>query len=1319
MLNSCKLLLLCALSTLTGTASAQATYLGTVLSTTNRHDEYLGTDLAFNASGTLAEADGQNVYRTFPGGQRTRVYGGAYNAVAIDNANNVYVNKATNLYQIHPDNTISVIDLSPSGLGVTLAAYCQGIDDIDPLYHCDSNYPADYLTTDPSGNVYLAFAELNEIIEAPTNGTPPFTLLSGLNFVTSITTDSAGNLYILDPDDNQILVQQPNGNQYSISPPGLLLQGLPDPNFPGSDFFFGQAASIAVDSHGAVYVGGYVGGQWTARIAPDLQNFTMLPTTGGSRYLAVDPGDKLWLVNGNNGLIEFDPYGIDFGQLPVGTASATAQTYFAIPPGAKAGPITAFTGGYAIGGNNHVKQPYESIGTTCAPGPTSQWDSNPSPEVCTAQVTFTPQVPGVADGQLTAVYEDLSTGAFSFAASVPMQGTGLGGQVAFQPPTPVTTIIPLSSSLTAKPSQIASDGAGVLYVAVPAENEVLAILPNGTVSPVSTAPYTLSKPQGVAVDGQGDLFIADTGNSRIVEVAFETASAISDDYYASLSTVSVLQTAGITLLSPGELTLDSHGNLYIANTGSNEIDEVTPYGTTRILAGNLSDLTSLLSDASGNLYFLSQSGLQELAASTSTPTPVPGGSNLSQPLDLAIDASGSLLVADYDLGVVTINPTGAPNNVGSSTSGSSTNLPLNFYAAQSIALTKGKVVVGGPGTPPGSTGTVLFSYDRTAVPNLTFQNTTKGQVSVDSPQTLAILNVGNQPFGYEISFPPDFPGGTLTSSDCFTSVYLLAANHCLVPVNFKPTTTGNLAESITMLFNPGTETSYTQTIPVSGSANDGNLPQTISFGGRGSPPFSYNYAAAPYLLKGTSTSGLPLTVTVLSGPADFGGAPTASVNGSAEMHVQGAGTVVLLATQAGNATYAPAASVQITVTINPSPIYPYISSVTQVYGSSQPQFVDFGLGLVNPTDQVQLVVTGGATAASPVGNYHVTLGLSGPAAASYVLETKTATLQVTPAPLSIGVAPASKLYGAALPAFSPTFTGLVNGDQVTTSFSTTATTASPVASYPVTPTATGSALQNYTPTLTPGTLLVRPAPLTVAANNISIPYGTSPPSFTATITGLLNGDLAAQAYSGQPSLTTQATAASQPGVYAIVGKLGTLTSSNYLFTFADGLLTIQQTIPLVFLAGDGSVASTATSGAANSNAVAGGGTGAAVDSSGYLWSIGSGGGSLSRFNLAGSLVQSYTGLGLNGASSFAIDGNSNLWITNGNGTLAAVSNAGSLLLTAGQAGTAPASGISVDISGNLWIANGTANTVAEILGAAAPAQPIASAVLNDDPGTEP
>jgi len=207
--------------------------------------------------------------------------------------------------------------------------------------------------------------------------------------------------------------------------------------------------------------------------------------------------------------------------------------------------------------------------------------------------------------------------------------------------------------------------------------------------------------------------------------------------------------------------------------------------------------------------------------------------------------------------------------------------------------------------------------------------------------------------------------------------------------------------------------------------------------------------------------------------------------------------------------------------------------------------------------------------------------------------------------------------------------------------------------------------------------------------------------------------------SASPSSATTASVGTQlsQGRYGLTANI-TPTSTNY----ASQTLTIPFTVQNmnVFTANStGSVASLYNNGTVESSAITGGGIGAAVDSNGFVWSIGSGGNSLSKFTDVGAFSKSFTPTGFTGASALAIDGNSNIWVASSNGVIFQISNTGTATsTTTGSTGAAP-SGVAIDSSGNVWVANSTANTVDEIIGGAAPAATLANAVQTATPGMKP
>ena len=173
--------------------------------------------------------------------------------------------------------------------------------------------------------------------------------------------------------------------------------------------------------------------------------------------------------------------------------------------------------------------------------------------------------------------------------------------------------------------------------------------------------------------------------------------------------------------------------------------------------------------------------------------------------------------------------------------------------------------------------------------------------------------------------------------------------------------------------------------------------------------------------------------------------------------------------------------------------------------------------------------------------------------ATYISVSKTVSLNVTKAPLTITAVDKTMVYGATVPALSASYGGFVNSDNsgsLTTpvSLTTTATSTSDAATYNIT--ASGAAGANYTITFVTGHLTITQAPLTVAAADASRAYGVANPVFTGNITGTLNNDAITATYS------TVATPLSPVGSYAIVPLPAGAKLGNYQVSLSNGALTV-------------------------------------------------------------------------------------------------------------------------------------------------------------------
>ena len=180
------------------------------------------------------------------------------------------------------------------------------------------------------------------------------------------------------------------------------------------------------------------------------------------------------------------------------------------------------------------------------------------------------------------------------------------------------------------------------------------------------------------------------------------------------------------------------------------------------------------------------------------------------------------------------------------------------------------------------------------------------------------------------------------------------------------------------------------------------------------------------------------------------------------------------------------------------------------YGETNPPFSYIASGFVNgdtdatayqgdPTLSTAAVATS-SVAGSP---YAISIGPDlDLISAKYNFAFVNANLTITRAPLTVTADNKSKVQGAANPTLTYTATGFVNGETIAVlttppALTTTATTSSPVGSYPITNTATLAAA-NYTITFVPGSLTVTAAPTALSISGTVF--------FDANVNGARNPD---------------------------------------------------------------------------------------------------------------------------------------------------------------------------------------------------------------------
>jgi hypothetical protein len=163
---------------------------------------------------------------------------------------------------------------------------------------------------------------------------------------------------------------------------------------------------------------------------------------------------------------------------------------------------------------------------------------------------------------------------------------------------------------------------------------------------------------------------------------------------------------------------------------------------------------------------------------------------------------------------------------------------------------------------------------------------------------------------------------------------------------------------------------------------------------------------------------------------------------------------------------------------------------------------------------------------------------------------------VNATPLSITASTGTMVYGGAVPAINPSYSGFVNGQSsaiLTTqpTCSTTATSTSNVGTYPSN--CAGAVAPNYSINYVAGSVAVNPAPLTITASSAPMTYGGAvpviSPGFVGFISGQTNTFLATQ-----PACSTAATSASPVGSYP--STCSGATAVNYAISYVGGTVTV-------------------------------------------------------------------------------------------------------------------------------------------------------------------
>ncbi|WP_165227133.1 MBG domain-containing protein [Aquisphaera insulae] len=1024
-----------------------------------------------------------------------------------------------------------------------------------------------------------------------------------------VAVDSAGNLYIADMDNNrireviratgQIITVAGNGGQVYYGEGG-----------PATEASFGAPTGVALDADGNLYIASQSGN----RILKVIRATGVIVTVAGDGRLgypddgddgdgglatsarlgwpagvAVDAEGNVFIADTNNSRVRM----VSKATGVITTVAGDGSSGYA----GDGGPATASRvnapQGVAVDAdgnlyiadsdNDRIREVIRSTGiitTIVGDGnPGSGGDGGLAAEArvyrpCGVMVDSQGDLFIVDSGSSRIRQVSKSTGLITTAAGSTFGYSGDAG--------------PATAARLNLPNAVAVDALGNLFIADTNNNRIREVVKvTGRIDTVAGdgtfgfggegGPATEARfynPTSVAVDPAGNLYIADTNNHRIREVVKATGIIV---------TIAGTGTAGYggdggpataaRLSRPSSITLDAQGNVYFVDQDNNRVRKVVR--------------------ATGAIVTVAGDGLPGYGGDGGSAT----AARLSQPEGLAVDVDGNLYIADQgnnrirkvikDTGIIiTVAGDGTEGNSGDG--GPATAAKLHgpaglaldaagnlFFAdrgnftVRELIRSSGKIVTvagngtygyagdGGPAVAAGFIWPSTLAFD--VAGNLLIGDAYNMRVRLVDRSTGLISTVVGYGIGGQAgeggpAVAAQFNGISSLAIDAAGNLFIADPGNAIIREVSAPVTLVVSPSAPSVLLSASTESptfgqSVTFTAMVSSSFGDAAATGTVQFAVDGA-----TFGPAVALVGGSATS---LALSSLT-----------------------AGDHVVTVRYSGDANVLSAVASIPGFAVAKAHLRVKAEDQLRPRGWADPTFTASITGLVNG-DSAEVVagspaLSTTATVSSPIGAYPITVKAGTLSAANYDFEFVDGTLSVTAPPLplvtiaSVVVSPAygqatrltasvGSLPGGPVPGGSIQFVfdGVNLGPPV-------ALVAGSATSIAVAPHSAGdhaigavyTGNTAYASVKGSGTMSVAKAQLTVIAEDQARYRGWSNPTFSAAITGFVNGD-SASVVSGIPSLTTTAAVASPEGSYPITVGAGTLSAANYEFvTFIPGKLSV-------------------------------------------------------------------------------------------------------------------------------------------------------------------
>ncbi len=474
--------------------------------------------------------------------------------------------------------------------------------------------------------------------------------------------------------------------------------------------------------------------------------------------------------------------------------------------------------GTTIGGVQVVTQGATGLDFQLGSGSTCTGDFTTA-GTCTVNVNFTPLAPGLRMGAVE-LYDENG----NLIASTLVSGVGQAPEIAFEPAAQATV-----GSGLANPYGVAVDAAGDVFIGDYGNQRAVKIPAGG--GSQTTIASGLNYPEGVAVDGAGNVYIADSDNSRVLVVPPGGGPQT---------------TVGSGLNHPSGVAVDGMGDVFIADYLNNRVVEVPAGGGAQTTVGSgLSQPQGVAVDGLGNVYITDSGHNQAVkvtASGVQTTLPVSG---LSDPVSIAVDAAGDVIIGNYNNNIVVELTAG----------GVQTTVPATGLNANILG-----VAVDGAGDIfiADFDNNRVVEMNRSIPPSFSFATTNLGSTSSDSPQTVAIQNVGNLTLAGTVSPTSTTSFAEDPSSTCPSSFSLAPGAICSEGFDFTPQTSGILTDAASFSDNTLNLASSValQTVTLGGIGSLNGATGTVVPNVVGMTPAAAATALADAgLTLGTSTSG--------------------------------------------------------------------------------------------------------------------------------------------------------------------------------------------------------------------------------------------------------------------------------------------------------------------------------------------------------------------------------------------------------------------------------------------------------------------------------